>query len=111
MFCASVAYPIQQGGTFDFDYFAKKHVPLFARLLGENCVRFDVHRSLASPDAPSPRFLGVAYFWIKSGEGFGATLAQYGKEIYADIAHFTDIEPLRQWSEVVPIEANAETPT
>ncbi len=24
MFCASVAYPIQKDGTFDFDYFAKK---------------------------------------------------------------------------------------
>jgi uncharacterized protein (TIGR02118 family) len=107
MFCATVAYPIQQGGTFDFDYFANKHVPLFAHFLGANCVRFEVHKSLASPGAPNPRFLGVAYFWVTSGEDFGAALAQYGKEIYADIPHFTDIEPLRQWSEVVQTEANS----
>ena len=107
MFCASVAYPIQQGGTFDFDYFANKHAPLFAHYLGDNCVRFEVHKSLAVPGAPAPIFLGVAYFWVKSNEGFGAKLAQYGKEIYSDIPNFTDIEPIRQWSEVVQTEANA----
>ena len=107
MFCASVAYPIQQDGTFNFDYFANKHVPLFARFLGVNCVRFEVHKSLATPGAPPPNFIAVAYFWVKSGEDFGRALAQYSKEIYADIPNFTDIEPVRQWSEVVPMEANS----
>ena len=101
MFCASVAYPNQQGGTFDFEYFAYKHAPLFARFLGENCVKFEVHRSLIALGAPAPEFLGVAYFWVKSGEAFGAALAQHNQEIYADIPKFTDIEPIRQWSEVV----------
>ncbi len=101
MFCATVAYPIQQGGTFNFEYFATHHVPMFARLLGENCVRFEVHRSLASPGAPAPRFIAIAYFWLTSGEAFGAALAQHGKEIYSDIPQFTDIEPVREWSEVV----------
>ena len=105
MFCASVAYPIQQSGTFDFEYFANTHVPLFARYLGENCVRFEVHKSLASPGAPPPAYLGTAYFWVKSGEEFGAKLAQYSKEIYSDIPRFTNIEPVRQWSEVVQIQA------
>ncbi len=106
MFCASVAYPIQQGATFDFDYFANKHAPLFARCLGDNCVRFEVHKGLASPGAPAPDFLGVAYFWVKSGEEFGAALAQYGQQIYSDIPKFTDIEPIRQWSEVIQTENN-----
>jgi uncharacterized protein (TIGR02118 family) len=107
MFCASVAYPMQQSGKFDFEYFAHKHVPLFARFLGENCVRFEVHKSLAAPGAPAPSFIGVAYFWVRSGEEFGATLARYGNEIYSDIPNFTDIEPLRQWSEVVQAEVNS----
>ena len=101
MFCASVAYPIQEDATFDFNYFANTHVPLFARLLGENCVRYEVHKSLASPGAPAPQFHGVAYFWVQSGEEFGAMLAQHGTELYADILNFTTIEPTRQWSEVV----------
>lgn len=107
MFCASVAYPIQRDGTFDFEYFATRHVPMFARRLGDNCVRFEVHRSLSAPNAPTPDFLGVAYFWVKSGEEFGAALAQHDKEIYADIARFTDIEPIRQWSEVAQTGATS----
>ena len=56
MFCASVAYPMQSGGRFDFAYFAQAHAPLFARLLGANCVRFEVQRPLATPDAPPPAY-------------------------------------------------------
>ncbi len=100
MYCASVAYPIKSSGVFDYDYFAKKHAPMFARLLGDNCVRFEVHKSLATPGAPVPTIIASAYFWVKSGEDFGATLEQHGEEIYADIPKFTDIEPVRGWFEV-----------
>ena len=55
MFCASVAYPTQQSGTFDFEYFANKHAPLFARYLGENCVRFEFIKSLVHLVLP-PKF-------------------------------------------------------
>lgn len=101
MFCASVSYPLKENTAFDFDYFAKHHVPLFARLLGNNCVKYEVQKSIASPGAPTPLFLCSAYFWVKSEEEFGKTLAQHGKEIYGDIPHFTTLEPVRQWNEVV----------
>ena len=101
MFCASVAYPVTEGARFDFDYFATKHAPLFAQYLGANCVRFEVHRPLAQPGAPAPEFLGAAYFWVSSRAEFGATLQKHGQVIYADIPQFTDIQPVRQWSEVL----------
>jgi uncharacterized protein (TIGR02118 family) len=101
MFCASVAYPTTKGATFDFNYFAQKHAPMFARFLGDNCVKFEVQKSLEQPGAPKPTFICAAYFWVKSGEAFGATLAQHGKELYGDIPNFTTIEPVRQWNEVV----------
>jgi hypothetical protein len=28
MFCVSIAYPKKEGGTFDFDYYIKKHIPM-----------------------------------------------------------------------------------
>jgi hypothetical protein len=36
---------------------------MFAKLLGHNCVRFEVHRGLAAPGAPPPPFVAAAYFW------------------------------------------------
>lgn len=105
MFCASVAYPARPDSRFDFAYFAHTHATLFARLLGANCVRFEVQRPLATPGAPPPEYLGIAQFWVESGEEFAAALGRHGAEIYADIPRFTDIAPVRQWSEVVTHEA------
>jgi uncharacterized protein (TIGR02118 family) len=100
MFCASVAYPADAEG-FDFEYFRDRHAPLFARMLGENCKRFEVHRGLATPGAPPPPFIAAAYFWVESADAFGAALAEHGPSIYADIANFTDRQPIRGWAEVV----------
>jgi conserved hypothetical protein len=99
MFCASVAYPLE-AGDFDFDYFRLRHAPMFAKLLGDNCERFEVHLGLAVPGAPAPPFLAAAYFWVTSAEKFGATLAQYGADIYGDIANFSKTQPTRGWAAV-----------
>ncbi|ACQ81700.1 Ethyl tert-butyl ether degradation EthD [Beutenbergia cavernae DSM 12333] len=100
MFCASVVYPAD-AERFDAEYFATQHAPMFARLLGENCVRWEVHRALATPGAPTSPFLAAAYFWVTSGELFGATLAEHGEEIYADIPRFSATQPARGWAEVL----------
>jgi uncharacterized protein (TIGR02118 family) len=99
VFCASVVYPAGIDG-FDIDYFTTQHVPMFARLLGENCQRFEVHHALATTGAPPPPFTAAAYFWVTSAEKFGATLQKHGEEIYADIANFSPEQPVRGWSVV-----------
>ena len=99
MFCASVAYPPDAEG-FDFEYFRTSHTPMFAKLLGENCVRFEVHRGLPTPGAPPPPFLAAAYFWVTSATEFGASLSEHGAAIYADIANFSRTQPVRGWAEV-----------
>lgn len=101
MYCASVAYPFQEGGTFDFDYFVNQYVPMFAALLGDNCVRFEVRKGLQAPGVPPPTYVCIANFWVESGEKFGAALAQHGDQIYGDIAKFTNIQPVRAWDEVI----------
>ena len=100
MYCASVVYSVDAEG-FDFDYFSNRHAPMFAAMLGANCVRFEVHRALSMPGAPRPPFAAAAYFWVTSPEEFGATLAEHGEEIYADISNFSQTQPVRGWAEVV----------
>ena len=108
VYCASIVYPID-AEDFDFAYFRDRHAPMFAELLGENCVRFEVHRPLASPGAPPPTFAGAAYFWVTSPDEFGVTLAEHGAALYADIgimpvtragpAHDASpfVRPVRSW--------------
>ncbi|MDH6464094.1 uncharacterized protein (TIGR02118 family) [Micromonospora sp. A200] len=99
MYCASVVYPTD-AENFDFEYFRSRHAPMFARLLGENCIRFEVHRALATPGAPPPPFAAAPTSGLRR-QTFGATLAEHGAEIYVDIANFSGTQPTRGWAEVL----------
>jgi uncharacterized protein (TIGR02118 family) len=101
MFCISVAYPKKDDGTFDFTYYATKHIPMVVRFLGTNAVRAEIRKGVASPDGSAASFVCLANIWIKSVEEFQATLAQYGKEIMGDIPNYTNIQPILQVDEVV----------
>jgi uncharacterized protein (TIGR02118 family) len=101
MYCLSIAYPKKDGGTFDFDYYAKKHIPMVTRFLGANADRAEVRKGVASPDGSAASFVCMANIWIKSVDEFQATLAKHGKEIMGDIPNFTNIQPILQVDEVV----------
>jgi uncharacterized protein (TIGR02118 family) len=101
MYCISIAYPKKDGGTFDFDYYAKKHMPMVSGLLGANVDRFEVRKGVASPDGSAVSFVCMANIWINLFYEFQVTLAKHGKEIMGDIPNFTNIQPILQVDQVV----------
>lgn len=101
MYSVSVVYPSEEGGTFDFNYFAQNHVPIVAAHLGANLVKAEVRKGVASVDGSAPAFVCLANFWINSIEEFQSVLASHGKEILGDIPNFTNIQPTIQVDEVV----------
>ena len=101
MYCITVAYPKKDGGKFDFDYYAKKHIPMVAGFLGANCTKTEIRKGLASPDGSAASFVCLGSLWIKSIEEFQATLAQHGPEIMGDIPNYTNLQPILQVDEVV----------
>lgn len=109
VFCASIMYPTGLG-RFDLEYFAHRHVPRFAELLGPNCVHYEVHQALAVPGAPEPPYVAAAHVWVQSAEEFGTVLAEHGQEIYADIDQFSSGQPIRAWS-LVRDRPGGATPT
>jgi len=100
MYCASVVYPPDAVG-FDFEYFKVHHAPMFAKLLGDNRQRFEVHGPIATPQPPPPPFIAAAYFWVSSPEQFGVALQQHSEQLYADIPNFSQTQPTRGWAELV----------
>lgn len=100
MYCVSIAYPRKQGGKFDFDYFANKHIPMVTGPLGATAVRSEVRKGLSSPDGSPPAFVCLANIWINSLEEFNKVMAQHGREIMADVPNYTDIQPVLQIDEV-----------
>ena len=101
MYCITVVYPRTDGASFDFDYYLASHMPLVERRFGENLVRYEVRKGVASPDGSPASFVCVANCWIHSVERFKATLEEHGSEIMGDIPNYTAIEPTIQIDEVV----------
>lgn len=102
LYCATVLYPNKEGAHFDFDLYAHTLIPQYVAVLGDNVVRYEVRKGLAAPGAPAPDFTCIASIWVKSGQQFGASMADPRMgELMKRIASFTDIQPIRQFDQVV----------
>lgn len=102
VFCATVLYPYKDGATFDFDLYANKLIPKYVEILGDNVIKFEVRKGLTTPGAPAPNFICIASIWVSSGERFGTSMADPRMgELMKEISSFTDIQPLRQFDQVV----------
>ena len=102
MFCATVLYPSKEGTSLDFDHYAHTLAPAYAQFLGKNCVKFEIRRGLMTPGRPAAHFACIASYWVNSREEYMASLNEPRfKDLMAKFAAFTDVEPLRQFDEVV----------
>ncbi len=99
MFCVTVIYSQKDGGTFNFDYYTKKHVPLVCRLV--DVVKVEVRKGAASLDGSAPSFVCICSHWINSPQEFQAAMAKHGAEIMGDIPNFTNMQPILQLDEVL----------
>ena len=52
----SLIYPFEEGKTFNMEYYETKHMPMVAKLLGLNLVKYTIEKGLASgiPNQPLP---------------------------------------------------------
>ncbi len=96
-----IFYPPGPTGKFDMAYYCDKHMPMVQARMGAACTGFTVDAGLAggAPGAP-PAYLAVGAFTITSVEALQAGLAKHGGEIMADVANYTDSQPVLQISEV-----------
>ncbi|ARN20189.1 EthD family reductase [Piscinibacter gummiphilus] len=102
MIKVTVMYPYTEGARFDHDYYRDRHMPMVKARLGSACAYYTVDKGLAggAPGAP-PAFVAMCAFVCESAEGYAAAVQAHGAEIRGDIAHYTDIVPVVQVSEVV----------
>lgn len=90
----SVLYPTAEGSTFDHDYYRDHHVPLVRATWSPDSVEID--RGLDGPNA------AVLHLTFADRDAMNAALAAEGTAaVQADVAHYTDIVPVLQVSEVV----------
>ena len=93
----SVFYPSSEGSTFDHDYYREKHVPLAMRAWGLPSAQID-----KGVDGP---YVAAVHFEFDSVEALGAAMASEATgEVLADVANYTNIAPVLQTSEIVPLD-------
>lgn len=101
----TILYPVKEGLSFDFELYAKTLIPEYVKILGDNCVKFEVRKGLATPGAKAPHFICITNIWVKSKEKFMASMADAEmKVLIGKLSSFTEIQSLRQFDEVLTDE-------
>lgn len=100
MIRVSAMYP--QGGKFDSDYYATKHMPMVAEMCGAAMVRYEIDKGVAgaAPGQPAP-YVCVGHMYFNSLPEFMAAFGPNIAKILADIPNYTDAQAQLQVSEIV----------
>jgi uncharacterized protein (TIGR02118 family) len=98
----TVMYPNTPGARFDHDYYRERHMPLLKARLGDACLYYTIDKGLAG-GAPgsAPPYVAMCHVFCESLERFNEAFAPHAKEIVGDIANYTDLQPVMQFSDVV----------
>jgi len=101
MIKVSIHYPNKPGRRFDVDYYLERHMPLALNRLGTGVkgVSVEVGIGGGAPDQPPP-FVASCHYRCESVEAFLAAFLPHAAELQGDIANYTDVEPLIQFSEI-----------
>jgi uncharacterized protein (TIGR02118 family) len=102
MIKVSVMYPNTPGAKFNHDYYAKTHMPLVKKKMGDACKFYTVDKGLAggAPGTPAT-YVGMCHIYCDSVESFQQGFGPHAQEIMGDIPNYTDLTPVIQISEVV----------
>jgi uncharacterized protein (TIGR02118 family) len=98
----SVMYPFAEGKTFNMEYYETKHMPMVAKFLGSNLVKYTIEKGLSSgiPNQPLP-YMAIGTFYVKRLDDYQAAIGPKRDTIRADFANYTNIAPIILVSEVV----------
>lgn len=97
----TVLYPAVDGAKFDLDYYEATHIPLVKdAFTGTGLEHVQVLKGLAAPGGGPAPYLVMVNLTFRDAAALQASLAgPRGPEVMADVANFTDIQPIAQISE------------
>ncbi len=98
----SVYYPADGGSRFDHDYYRTTHMPLIKQRLGDACLRYEIEKGIVGREPGSaPEFVAACHVYSPNLEIFQQRFGPHRAEVAADVANYTDIAPIVQFSEIV----------
>ena len=99
MIKVGVFYPLTS--KFDWGYYLNNHTPMVQKLMAPALKKVDIEKGLAGggPGAPAT-YTAVCNLHFDSVEAFQQAFAPNAAQIMADIANYTDVQPVVQISDV-----------
>ena len=102
MIRVSVMYPYAAGARFDHAYYRERHMPMVKQRLGAACLYYTVDKGIAGGAPGSdPVYVAKCDFVCTSVKAYRAAVDAHAQEIRGDLANYTDIRPMLQFSEVI----------
>ncbi len=101
MIKVSVYYPNSAGARFDMNYYVSKHLPMVQKKVGAALKGVAAEQGIAggAPGAPAP-YIAVGHLTFDSVDAFQAGFAPHAEAIMADVANYTNVQPVVQIGEV-----------
>lgn len=102
MIKVTIMYPSSDSSRFDMDYYATKHMPMVAQLLGDSLKTLGIDKGIAggSPDAPLP-YMAIGYLYFDKLSAYQNSIAPHVDKIRGDIKNYTNVRPVILISEVL----------
>jgi uncharacterized protein (TIGR02118 family) len=96
----TVLYPAVEGAKFDLDYYEATHIPLAKEAFASTGLRgVQVLKGVAGPGGTPAPYLMIVNLIFRDAEALQASLGgPRAAEVMADVANFTDIQPITQIS-------------
>jgi uncharacterized protein (TIGR02118 family) len=98
----SIMYPYAEGKTFNMEYYETKHMPMVAKFLGSNLIKYTIDKGVASgiPNTPLS-YMAIGSFYVKDLAAYNSAIAPNIAAIRSDFANYTNVAPIILVSEVV----------
>ncbi|HLO35551.1 MAG TPA: EthD family reductase [Candidatus Deferrimicrobium sp.] len=111
MINVAILYPATPASRFDTRFYVEQHMPLSIALLstqpGYRGVSVEVGLGGAEPGT-DPAYVAMCHYRFDSVDDFLAAFLPHADRLQADIANYTDIEPVIQYNEIAIADAPSE---
>jgi len=99
----SIFYPYTPDSTFDMEYYLRTHMPMSLARLGTHpgFIALSVERGVEAPQSGAPPvYVVMCHYTFTTAEDFVAAFMPHAAVLQADIANYTTIAPVIQFSVV-----------
>ena len=103
MITMTITYPHDEGASFDWDYFADKHLPAVGNAFKPFGLNFaSVLQGIEGvPGGPPAYIVTVILNFSDDRAARNAAASDGARELMADVANFTTVKPLIQFNRMV----------